>query len=321
MPITRYSTAKEIKEYLDTYIEGQEDAKRSAAVLVYNHLRGIKENICFVGPSGCGKTEIFRTLMRAFPKLIYIQSVSPFSSEGFRGGNKYNSCFCSMARLGWSLEEIEHSIVVFDEFDKIIEPTSSSEGNLAREYQREFLTMVEGSNIKINTASERRDDEGTTLMSTSEVSFVFCGAFESIFTERKKKATSVPLGFTSVQEDKRKKEVTLEELVKYGMRNELAGRISVVCTLYALTREQVRNLLLDPNRSPIAKLAVKYRANISVTEEFIDELLDTSQVEELGVRALYGIIQKEIDKEVYEEGSSGKVQLIGIDQRDLPERE
>ncbi len=303
-------TPKEIKEYLDKYIEGQEDAKRAASVLVYNHERGIKENICFVGPSGCGKTEIFRVLRDLFPKKIYIHSAAGTTQEGFAGNKKAASCFSDMAKLGWSLKEIQNSIIVLDEFDKVIEPTMSSGGNIAKEFQREFLTIIEGSNVRFNAGEGRRDDEGMTVINTGNISFVMCGAFEGIFTERKKEEKSVPLGFSGKTVEKKEKKVTVDDLVRYGMREELAGRITSVSTLYALTRDQVRNLLNNPYRSPIAKFANLYRYNIDVSPEFIDKLLGMSQVETMGVRALAGKIQEEIDKEVFEEGSSKYIRIM-----------
>lgn len=302
---------KEIKEYLDRYIEGQEDAKRCAAVLVYNKLRGVKENICFVGPSGCGKTEIFRVLSRKFPRLIYIHTASGHTTQGFKGNKKFNSCFNDMAAQGWTYEEMENSIVVMDEFDKVVEPTGSSEGNISREFQREFLTMVEGANIRINMDPNVRDDDAQTIFNTSNVSFVFCGAFDDIFRERKKKS-SIQMGFKSENEDLMNKEVTIEDLIKFGMRNELAGRISMVATLYRLNRDQVRNLLKDPYRSPVSKLAIQYKCNIRVSREFFEELIDFSQTSDTGVRDLTGKVQREIDRELYEEGSSGKITVMEL---------
>ena len=302
---------KEIKEYLDTYIEGQEDAKKAAAVMVYNHMRGIKGNIIFIGPSGCGKTEIFRVLKQLFPRSIYIYDASMITNDGWNGSKKFNSVFQDLRQSGYQQNEIENMIIVFDEFDKLCAPMYSSHGdNVHASIQSELLTMIEGSLVPMGR------NEGPAV-NTSHVSFAFCGAFEDVFKKKmQQKKKSVPMGFTNKQETVQDTPVTMEDLIKYGMRTEIAGRINGLVQLSALDRDQVKNLLFHPVRSPFAKLSALYQCSIQVEDEYINYLLDVSQDDARGVRAISSLIREELNKEVYEAGSSKKLTLIPLDKEE-----
>ncbi len=296
---------KAIKKYLDKYIEGQEEAKIAAAVMMYNHMRGIKENGIFVGPSGCGKTEIFRVLADLFPRKIYIYDASSITNDGWSGTKKFNSVFYELYEMGYAQAEIENMLIVFDEFDKLCTPIYSSQGeNVHASIQNEFLTMIEGSIVPIDKENEYPP------VHTSKISFAFCGAFEDLFQKRRQEKKKIgTIGFSAGNDQDPDRPITMEELVKYGMRTEFAGRIHTLVELFALNREQVRNLLLDPVKSPFVKLAEMYKCDIMPKKEFIEELIDASQDDLRGVRALNSMIRAEINKEIFASGRSDKLSI------------
>lgn len=294
--------AKEIKEYLDEHIQGQENAKRKAAVMMYNHLRGVRETVLFVGPSGSGKTEIFRALQAKFPRKIVIYDVSNMTQDGWAGTKKYNSVFKTLAAAGYNRREMENMLIVFDEFDKLTEPCHSSMGdNVHDQTQSELLSMIEGTDVPF-------DKEGFCI-NTRNISFAFCGAFAPLYKKRREMATTRKIGFKD-ETNTEKKEITMEDIINEGLKPELAGRISGIAVLDALGRDDVYRLLSHPKMSPISKLADKYNLEIMASAELVDKLLDMSQDNRRGVRALTSFIQEQIDKEIYEPGSSG---LLSID--------
>lgn len=288
---------KDIKKILDENVQGQEKAKRAAAVLVYNKMRGIKENIVFVGPSGCGKTEIFRALKEKFKNLIFIYDVSNITNDGFSGIKKSYSVFESMIISGFSKEEIENSIIVLDEFDKMCQSKHTAQGdNVSSSIQAEFLTMIEGTVVKAKVLDDY------VYFNTSNISFVFCGAFEDIY-KKKKMSAQKSFGFSN-ETNKTDETITTEDLIDYGVRTEIMGRISRIVELYYLSEEDIKNLLMDPHKSPISKLAIDYKCEIDIKEDTIDMLIKSGLDNSRGVRALRGIIQDYIDMEIYEPGSS-----------------
>ena len=307
------ATAKEIKSYLDKYIQGQEEAKRRAAVMVYNHMRGIKENVLFIGPSGSGKTEIFRALQAIFPRQIVIYDISNITQDGWSGSKKYNSVFKTLLQTGYSKREIENMLIVFDEFDKITEPCHTSQGdNVHDQVQSELLSMIEGSDVPL--------DKDGGCIDTRGISFAFCGAFNPLYTKRRAAAESRTIGFSEAVKEERKP-ITIEDLMNEGLKPELAGRISGIAVLDALDRNQVRELLRHPMMSPFSKMASKYNCSIYATNELIDELIEMSQDNRRGVRAIASYIQDQIDKEIYEPGSSGLLSIIEKEESAAPNEE
>lgn len=301
---TTQITPKKIKAYLDTKVIGQEQAKIYASVLVYNHLRGIKDNMLFAGPSGCGKTEIFRQLSNKMPKKIFVYDASHITDMGYAGDN-FCTCFAIMENLGWLPSEIENCILVFDEFDKLVCPHFTSEGtNLGERIQGEFLTMLENGSVTLG-----REDKGKMGMrtySTKNMSFVFCGAFSSIFKNR---VTNRTIGFNNVIKDEYEDTIMAEELIEFGITPELAGRISTIVCLKSLNTEQIKELISSTTAGPLYTVAQAFNATIVPTPQLIDEMVAMAQDEKRGVRALSGYVRSLVNQEIFEAGSTGLLSL------------
>lgn len=298
-------TAKEIKEYLDQYIAGQEEAKIAASVFIYNHLRGVRDTMMFVGPSGCGKTEIFRKLAEKYPKKIFIYDASHITPSGYHGDNA-GSLFAYMAG-SWTKEEIESAVIVLDEIDKIFLGTrQGSDRDWILRTQGELLTMLEG-----GTASYGREDKGTLkTFDTRNISFVLCGAFARLRGAKEEAANKRSIGFSDITNTDPKKEIDIDDIIEYGMLPEMAGRITSLVNLKALTKEDIRMLITSPTAGPIKNAEIRNRVSIVYDNGLVDEMVEMAMSEKLGIRSLNGYVQKMVNQELFEEGMSGKITLV-----------
>ena len=223
-----------IKEYLSSKIYGQEEAVKAASILLYNHIRKRKRNILFIGPTGCGKTEIWRVMKKIYPNIRIVDS-SAITMQGWSGGFKIQDIF-----RGMKTEEIEKSIIVFDEFDKFCEPLYSGSGaNYSAAGQNELLKMIEGSRISFGSDNGREAVD----FDSSGMSFVFCGSFEQLVGKKTASEQKESIGFGRDGEKKDAgaqylNKITAQDLIEYaGVRQEIAGRIQQIVQLHPMTEK------------------------------------------------------------------------------------
>lgn len=228
---TDYSwTPKLIYQYLGEHVYGQEEAKRGAAMLVYNHLQGHRRNMLVAGPTGCGKTEIWRTLQKKF-SFIKIINGPQLSCDGWKGSYHVKDIF-----LEEKPQMREHMIVVVDEADKLFEPMVGSGGtDFSRSIQNEFLKLIDGDQVTFVNEDNRKDPQ-TAKIDCRNISFVFCGSFEMLRNNKEDRSSAI--GFSSSTETADlTSEVTEEDLVLYGnIRREIAGRIDKIVMLQLLVQ-------------------------------------------------------------------------------------
>ncbi len=309
-------TPKDFKKHLDAEVIGQEDAKKAASVLAYNFFHGVKENAVFIGPSGSGKTQTFKTLKELCPD-IYIYDASSITSDGWSGAKKYYSVFAEMFDLGWTKERIEHSIIVFDEFDKICVPMTNSMGeNISTAIQAEFLAMIEGTTVQVPS---KAGDSKT--INTKDITFVFLGAWECIYKKRRHVKEKRFIGINGAGKsegfhDDRSSEtentpITMQDLIDGGMRPELAGRISDICVLDELTEDNMYAILTDSNVSPIAKLTKMYKREFVVSEDYLKDIAKSARELPTGARGLYSQIQKDVNDAIFESEDSDSALVLG----------
>lgn len=285
---------KEIKEkVLDAHIYGQEQAKRKAAIFVRDHSNGIKRSILFVGPSGCGKTEIFRVLRDKVYDNIYIYDASNITEEGWSGSKKVSSVFADMLQAGYTVEEIEHSIIVYDEFDKLCIAKHNSHGeNVARGVQGELLSIIEGTKLSLKSGE---------VIDTSNISFAFLGAFEDLYTKERKKGMSLGFGSKVEETDKNESvELTMDDIISFGLRVELAGRISDVVNLDPLREDDFYRILADKTISPAKRFEAIYHMNIELSKDLMRKIALEAYNNKMGVRYLRSKIQSLLDDMLYE---------------------
>lgn len=276
-------STSDIEKYLDARIYGQNEAKHMAAEILHACFLNKKINWMFKGPSGCGKTEIFRRLKKIYP-YIYIYDVSSLSSDGFKGRKKAYSVFDEMRACGMTTEQIEHSIIVFDEFDKIVSPMYTSGGdNVHTEVQAELLSIVEGTKIVRNGQS----------IDTSKISFIFLGAFSELTASKKDNAGNRQIGFgRQNEEDSNSMTITLEDIISYGLMPELAGRIYGMTSLNGFSEDDYRHIIMTDSAGILSNIAEEFGVkSIALNDATINEMASLAAKNGLGIRHMANMIR------------------------------
>ena len=307
---------KEIKAYLDDYIIGQEDAKMAVCTAVYGHGKRLRHPelkfapnvVLLIGPSGCGKTEIMRRIREIVDYPMVFTDVSSLGASQFRGRHKEDILLELYEAAGKKKADAERGIIFMDEFDKLLLPAISERGvNIHDDVQSQMLTMLEGSEIELKA------DGMPLLLNTSHMLFVLAGAFQGIeeyITSDKKKREKMPgnIGFLSPLEKEMdlsfvRDNINHEVLMEYGMKRELAGRVSSVAVLERLTEEDLMRILTEPKDNLIERyereLKLSVEADLIFTENALRAVAQQALKTPVGARALQSILGKALRKVLY----------------------
>ena len=285
-------TPQMIYDYLDEHVYRQENAKKAAAIMLYNHLHGRKRNMLLAGPTGCGKTEIWRSLQKKFP-FIKIVNGPQLACDGWKGSYHIKDIFLEEPE-----EKSKKMLVVIDEADKLFEPSIGASGvDFSRKIQNEFLKLMDGD--KAEFVSEGNNAKKTTV-DCSHVSFVFCGSFETLLQNREDQPTAIGF-FQNTDSEEEPETITIEDLITYGnVRREIAGRIQQIVTLNALTAVDFEYILDSPKQmSPIYQMERLYMVNLSVDEKTKQLLAKKAAEKNLGCRYIRSQIQSMLDEKMF----------------------
>lgn len=285
-------TPQMIYDYLDEHVYRQENAKKAAAIMLYNHLHGRRRNMLLAGPTGCGKTEIWRSLQKKFP-FIKIVNGPQIACDGWKGSYHVKDIFLEEPE-----EKAKKMLVVIDEADKLFEPAIGTGGvDFSRKIQNEFLKLMDGD--KAEFVSEGNDAKKTTV-DCSHVSFVFCGSFETLLQNREDQPTAIGF-FQNTDSEEETEAITIEDLITYGnVRREIAGRIQQIVALNALTAADFEYILDSPKQmSPIYQLEQLYRVTLSVDEKTKHLLAKKAAEKNLGCRYMRSQIQSMLDEKMF----------------------
>lgn len=330
-------TPKNIKEGLDEWIIGQEEAKITLSTALYNHYKRLnqnknevpieKSNIILVGSTGSGKTSTVSALAKQLKLPLIIEDVTGFSATGYVGGDVEDILKRLLDAADGDLELAQKGIVLLDEGDKI---RRKSGGNNATKdvngegVQQRLLKLVEGGTYDIKTK------KGTVKFDTKNVLFILGGSFEGIekiiekrLKEKSKKSSG---GFTGTVKSKSDEEayndlivqVKHEDLKNFGMTPELLGRFPVVTALRELSETALIDILTKP-KNAITKqyeaLFKKDNVDLRFTEESLKAIAQEAKARKIGARALRSIVEETLKKAMFEvPGSDTKVVLV---QKDL----
>lgn len=311
-----------IKSRLDEYVIGQEKAKKVISVAVYNHYKRVllqnggqdenqeekvqieKSNILMIGPTGSGKTYLVKTLARLLDVPLAIADATSLTEAGYIGDDIESVVSKLLSAADNDVEKAEHGIIFIDEIDKIAKKKNITNRDVSGEsVQQELLKLLEGSQVEVPVGSNQKN--ALTPMSTvdtNHILFICGGAFpdlEDIIRERLTKSTT--MGFMGELRDKYESDpdiltkVTTEDLRTFGMIPEFLGRLPIVVTLQALTKELMVKVLREP-KNAILKQYVKLLELDEVKLVFEDEALEWIAEEaikkETGARALRAIIEE-----------------------------
>ena len=311
-----------IKSRLDEYVIGQEKAKKVISVAVYNHYKRVllqnggqdenqeekvqieKSNILMIGPTGSGKTYLVKTLARLLDVPLAIADATSLTEAGYRGDDIESVVSKLLSAADNDVEKAEHGIIFIDEIDKIAKKKNITNRDVSGEsVQQELLKLLEGSQVEVPVGSNQKNAlTPMTTVDTNHILFICGGAFpdlEDIIRERLTKSTT--MGFMGELRDKYESDpdiltkVTTEDLRTFGMIPEFLGRLPIVVTLQALTKELMVKVLREP-KNAILKQYVKLLELDEVKLVFEDEALEWIAEEaikkETGARALRAIIEE-----------------------------
>lgn len=285
-----------IYDYITERIHGQREACRAAASLLFHHVRGHRRSMLMVGPTGCGKTEIWRVCRTLYPNIIMVDT-NRLTAEGWSGSYKVRDIFAGLTQ-----REIEESIVVFDEFDKLCEPKVGAGGtNHSHVEQDALLKLIEGERMDFPAEGSKP----AISFDSSRISYVFLGSFERL-TEAKTGYTARPsIGFGQPVRrqdayDEYSRTITLSDIARYsGMRREIAGRIGSVVQLRGMTEQDFCEILRDNAISPVRKLEREYGVRITLDDLLLHRLAREAADTRMGVRYLNSRVQELLDAAMF----------------------
>lgn len=288
---------RKIEEWIHTGggIIGQDAAVKAAAMTVYNHYEGRPSVSLFIGPTGSGKTEIWRVLQREYgTQNIVIADGSTLTAEGWQGSNKLSTIFRSMD----SDAQRKRVILVLDEADKIIEPVYGSKGtNYSEIVQNQLLRICDHDTIFFGC--DDGSGSGRPLsVDCANVSVVMLGAFSRLY--ERKAADRKRIGFGAGQTDNALQatpEIAISDLIEYGMRAELAGRINRIVCLDPLSVRDMAHI----GQAETQRLSAVLGRPVKISPDALIMLGRMAQREGLGARWVKSRIGQIIDDMIYDD--------------------
>lgn len=305
----------EIKAKLDDYVIGQEYAKKVISVAVYNHYKRVatntmdeiqidKSNILMIGPTGSGKTYLVKTLANMLDVPLAITDATSLTEAGYIGDDVESVVSKLLAAADNDVEKAERGIIFIDEIDKIAKKRNTTSRDVSGEsVQQGLLKLLEGSEVEVPVgASNKNAMVPLERINTKNILFICGGAFPELETIIKERLTKQSfIGFRSDLKDKYDNEanlisqVTIEDLREFGMIPEFIGRLPIMCSLDALDKEMLIQILKEP-KNAILKQYQKLLALDEVDLQFDDSALEVIAEKALekktGARALRAIIEK-----------------------------
>ncbi|MBN1981991.1 MAG: ATP-dependent Clp protease ATP-binding subunit ClpX [Chitinivibrionales bacterium] len=318
LSVENLPTPAEMKTFLDTYIIGQNEAKRGVCVAAYNHYKRVlsrtiqtgddveieKSNIMLLGPTGTGKTLIAQTLARMLKVPFTIVDSTVFTEAGYVGEDVENMLVRLLQAADYDLSKAEKGIIYIDEFDKIAKksPSPSITRDVSGEgVQQAMLKILEGTISNIPPKGGRKHPEQNYIqINTRDILFICGGAFVGIEDIIERRTGQSRMGFTAPMNSAEKslgammKQVEPDDLIQFGMIPEIIGRIPAVFVLDELDSDALLRVLTEPKNALIKqykKLFSLENVNVIFAQEALHEVVSTAIRKKTGARGLRNVLE------------------------------
>lgn len=326
---------KSLYEYLNQYVIGQDEAKKTLSVAIYNHYKRVmlnngqplppqfdgkglddvvidKSNVILMGQSGSGKTYMVKKLCEVLNLPCYIADSTKFTQSGYVGDDVESVLLGLIKAANGNIKTAECGVCITDEIDKIArkgENVSITRDVGGEGVQQSLLKIVEGSKVGVPPNGGRKHPEQELVyMDTTNILFIGMGAFDGLEKIIERRTNRKTIGFSSVSEQEKGDEdllsqVMSEDLIKFGFIPELIGRFPVLTHTNALSKEDLVRIIKEPKNSILKqyqKLMLVDGVTLNFTDDAIDEIADMALTYKTGARALRRIMEKVLNDIMFE---------------------